>query len=53
VKLGFDADPVSRSFGARSFEAGDGGHSDYLRPGTKSLRNLALIALGRSDDVRG
>jgi hypothetical protein len=47
LKLGFGTDPVARSFGARAFEVGDGGHSDYLRPGTKSLHNLALIALGQ------
>lgn len=46
------AQPVSPRFGARVFAAGDGGHSDYLAPGSLSLRNLALIALGRSDDVR-
>jgi Alpha/beta hydrolase len=44
--LGFGADPVSPGFGARIFAAGSGGHSDYLRPGSASLRNLAEIALG-------
>ncbi|RAY15698.1 hypothetical protein DPM19_07905 [Actinomadura craniellae] len=43
---GFGADPVSPAFGARIFAAGSGTHADYLRPGTRSLRNLALIALG-------
>ena len=28
-----------------------GGHSDYLRTGNTALHNLALIALGRSDEV--
>ncbi|MCO5993629.1 alpha/beta hydrolase [Actinoallomurus rhizosphaericola] len=49
--LGFGADPVGRSFGARVFAAGNGGHSDYLRPGGIALRNLALIALGRGAEV--
>jgi hypothetical protein len=44
--VGFGADPTSPGFGARVFAAGDGGHSDYLRPGSASLRNLAWIALG-------
>jgi hypothetical protein len=51
VKLGFGTDPVTPEFGARVFAAGSGGHSDYLRPGSPSLRNLALLALGRSEDV--
>ncbi len=49
--VGFGTDPVSRSFGARVFAAGSAGHSDYLRPGSPSLRNLALIALGRDSQV--
>ncbi|WP_131732792.1 alpha/beta hydrolase [Actinomadura formosensis] len=44
--LGLGADPVSSSFGARVFDAGSGGHSDYLAPGSTSLRNLTGIALG-------
>jgi hypothetical protein len=44
--LGFGSDPMSPGFGARIFAAGSGGHSDYLRPGSVSLRNLAEIALG-------
>lgn len=44
--FGFGADPVSPGFGARPFAAGNGGHSDYFRPGSVSLRNLAWIALG-------
>jgi len=44
--IGFGADPVSPGFGARVFAAGPGGHSDYLRPGSVSLRNLTEIALG-------
>ncbi|MCO5995451.1 alpha/beta hydrolase [Actinoallomurus rhizosphaericola] len=49
--LGFGTDPVSPAFGARVFAAGSGGHGDYLRPGSVSLRNLALIALGRDSQV--
>ncbi|MFJ8073715.1 alpha/beta hydrolase [Streptomyces sp. NPDC096176] len=51
--IGFGTDPVSDGFGARVFDAGDGGHSDYLRPGTVSLDNLALIAAGRAGQVPG
>jgi hypothetical protein len=49
--LGFGTDPVSPRFGARVFAAGAGGHSDYLRPGSVSLHNLALITIGRDVDV--
>ncbi|GAA1968778.1 alpha/beta hydrolase [Catenulispora subtropica] len=51
VDLGFGDDPVDPAFGARRFDAGNGGHSDYLRTGDTALRNLALIALGRADEV--
>ncbi len=44
--IGFGADPMSPGFGARVFATGAAGHSDYLRPGSVALRNLALIALG-------
>jgi hypothetical protein len=44
--IGFGTDPMSPGFGARVFATGDGGHSDYLRPGSVALRNLAWIALG-------
>ncbi len=30
--LGLGPDPVSPDFGARVFDAGSGGHSDYLAP---------------------
>ncbi|MFI8520588.1 alpha/beta hydrolase [Streptomyces sp. NPDC085481] len=46
-ELGFGADPVDRAFGARHFAAGDGGHSDYLAPGSVALDNLARIVDGR------
>lgn len=48
VTLGFGTDPVSPAFGARLFDAGPGGHSDYLRPGSVSLRNLAGIVNGHA-----
>lgn len=44
--IGFGTDPMSPGFGARVFATGSGGHSDYLSPGSVSLRNLAYIALG-------
>lgn len=44
--VGFAADPVDPAFGARLFDAGPGGHSDYLRPGTASLDSLSRIVLG-------
>ncbi|WP_030079483.1 alpha/beta hydrolase [Streptomyces baarnensis] len=44
--VGFGTDPVAERFGAEVFDAGDGGHSDYLRPGSRSLTNLARIAAG-------
>jgi len=44
--LGFGNDPMAAGFGARTFAAGTGGHSDYLDPGSVSLRNLTEIALG-------
>ncbi|MEU8133544.1 alpha/beta hydrolase [Streptodolium elevatio] len=49
--FGFGADPVSRGYHARVFDAGSVGHSDYFKPGTASLRNLARIALGRESEV--
>ncbi|MEU8121211.1 alpha/beta hydrolase [Spirillospora sp. NPDC049024] len=49
--LGLGPDPVSRGFGARVFDAGGGGHSDYLAPGSASLRNLTGIALGHASEV--
>ncbi|MGW0812400.1 alpha/beta hydrolase [Streptomyces viridiviolaceus] len=49
--VGFGTDPVSPAFGARVFDAGDGGHSDYFEPGSRSLTNLARIALGETTEV--
>ncbi|MEU0831225.1 alpha/beta hydrolase [Streptomyces sp. NPDC005969] len=53
VTLGFGTDPVSPGFGARHFAAGDGGHSDYLKPGSLSLKNLARIVSGRPPAEEG
>ena len=44
--LGFGQDPMAPAFGARHFDCGDGGHSDYFKPGSIALRNLAYIAVG-------
>jgi hypothetical protein len=49
--VGFGTDPMSPSFGARVFAAGDGGHSDYFRPGSTALANLAHIVLGETSEV--
>lgn len=49
--LGFGHDPTHPAFGARLFDAGQAGHSDYFRPDTLSLRNLSRIALGHADQV--
>ncbi|MFI5800331.1 alpha/beta hydrolase [Streptomyces sp. NPDC051677] len=49
--VGFGADPAAADFGARSLPTGDSPHGDYLRPGSLSLRNIALISLGRSAQV--
>jgi hypothetical protein len=49
--VGFGTDPVSPAFGAQVFTAGSGGHSDYFRPGSVSLTNLARIVLGETKEV--
>ncbi|MDX3758977.1 alpha/beta hydrolase [Streptomyces mirabilis] len=49
--VGFGADPVSPAFGAHVFAAGAGGHSDYFKPGSVSLDNLARIVLGDASEV--
>jgi hypothetical protein len=51
VNFGFGDDPVDPAFGARIFDAGSGGHSDYLRLGSTALKNLTLISLGRISSV--
>ncbi|GGZ02351.1 alpha/beta hydrolase [Streptomyces nitrosporeus] len=47
--VGFGTDPVSAEFGAEVFDAGDGGHSDYLAPGSVPLRAIARIVAGTED----
>ncbi|WP_423923275.1 alpha/beta hydrolase [Frigoribacterium sp. 2-23] len=60
----FGVDPGSAAFGAVLLHTGGGrdtltgqalgaalGHNDYFRPGTESMKNLALIGLGRGDLV--
>uniref|UniRef100_A0AAU2W172 Alpha/beta hydrolase family protein n=1 Tax=Streptomyces sp. NBC_00008 TaxID=2903610 RepID=A0AAU2W172_9ACTN len=47
TEIGLGTDPLSSDFGARVFDAGDGGHSDYFKPGSLSLRNIARIVTGR------
>ncbi|WP_375138064.1 alpha/beta hydrolase [Streptomyces sp. Act143] len=49
--VGFGTDPMSPSFGASVFAAGDGGHSDYYDPGSVSVANLARIVLGETSEV--
>jgi Alpha/beta hydrolase len=49
--IGFGVDPTTPGFGARAFAAGPGGHSDYLKPGSTYLHNLARIALGHASEV--
>ncbi|QES42826.1 hypothetical protein DEJ49_19150 [Streptomyces venezuelae] len=49
--VGFGTDPVSADYGARVFAAGDGGHSDYLKPGSVPLGNLARIVRGDAPEV--
>ncbi|MET9406630.1 alpha/beta hydrolase [Streptomyces sp. NPDC002935] len=49
--LGLGPDPVCPSFGAQVFRAGSGGHSDYFKPGSVSLANLARIVLGDTSEV--
>ncbi|MEV4834373.1 alpha/beta hydrolase [Nonomuraea sp. NPDC049486] len=49
--LGFGQDPTDPAYGARLFDAGEAGHSDYFRPGSTSLRNLTRIALGHIEEV--
>lgn len=48
VTVGLGADPVAPEFGARVFAAGDGGHSDYLKPGSVSMANIVRIVSGQT-----
>ncbi|MER5935043.1 alpha/beta hydrolase [Streptomyces sp. NPDC002054] len=49
--VGFGTDPVDPAFGALPFAAGTGGHSDYLKPGSRSLDSLARIVLGTAREA--
>jgi hypothetical protein len=49
--IGFGTDPVAPEFGARIFDAGRGGHSDYLVPGSVPLRSIAGIVAGHYRDA--
>ncbi|MGW0081928.1 alpha/beta hydrolase [Streptomyces sp. NPDC003393] len=51
--VGFGTDPMDPAFGARTFPAGQGGHSAYFTPGSPSLTNLTRIVLGATKEVRG
>lgn len=62
----FGTDPGARGFGSTVLDLAGGvdpadagdvfrrpvGHNDYLKPGTASLHDVALIAVGRGDLVR-
>ncbi|MGW1378940.1 alpha/beta hydrolase [Streptomyces sp. NPDC002446] len=50
--LGHGADPVDPSFGSRILSAdGAVGHAGYFTPGTRSLRNFALVGVGAIGSV--
>ncbi|MEW1753907.1 alpha/beta hydrolase [Streptomyces angustmyceticus] len=50
--LGHGADPVDPSFGSRVLSAdGAVGHAGYFAPGTRSLRNFALVGVGATSTV--
>ncbi|MEV5141535.1 hypothetical protein AB0K61_28350, partial [Streptomyces syringium] len=53
VTVGFGTDPVAKEFGARVFDAGTGGHSDYLKPGSVPLKNIARIVSGQAPSLAG
>ena len=49
---GHGRDPTDPAFGAEVFDTGTAtGHSEYCKPGSESLRNIARIVTGRYDDV--
>lgn len=52
VTVGFGTDPVSPGFGAEIFAAGSGGHSDYLKTGSESLRSIARIVAGTAGSAK-
>lgn len=60
----FGSDPTARGYGAKQFRTAGGidpitrtalgaalGHNAYFAPGSESLRNLALVAVGRGGRV--
>ena len=47
--LGLGADPAAPGFHARVLAAGEGGHSDYLTPGSLPLASIARIVTGAAD----
>jgi hypothetical protein len=62
----FGSDPTAASYGARQFSTAGGvdpithaalgaaiGHNAYFAPGSESLRNIALVAIGQGDEVTG
>lgn len=62
----FGTDPTSAAYGATQFATSGGvdpvthavlgaalGHNAYFTPGSQSLRNIALVAIGRGAEVTG
>ncbi|GAA3295243.1 hypothetical protein GCM10020295_21900 [Streptomyces cinereospinus] len=43
--------PSDREFGANQMTTDTEGHSDYWKGNTTSLRNQALVIVGKGDDV--
>ncbi|UAL29761.1 alpha/beta hydrolase family protein [Nocardioides rotundus] len=51
-RLGLGRSPLHPAIGARRFATGDvTGHCGYYAEGSESLRNIALIAVGRYDEA--
>ncbi|MEU0130117.1 MULTISPECIES: alpha/beta hydrolase [unclassified Streptomyces] len=44
--------PSDESFGAHRMDVDTSGHSDYWNRGSESLKNQALVVVGRYDDVK-
>lgn len=52
--LGHGTDPTDPAFGATRLATGSArGHSDYYKPGTTALVNLAKVVIGDTDTGRG
>lgn len=43
--------PSDEAFGAHRMDVNTSGHSDYWTPGSQSLKNQAMVVVGRYDDV--